>query len=63
MRPPKPIELIQWEEWVKAGPPQFCHNCDEYSGDGYCFIFKMKVPVEFAQSIGACNDWKQELPF
>jgi hypothetical protein len=62
-RPPKPPELVQWEEWITAGPPQFCHNCDHYSGTGQCFIFKMTVPVEFVNTKGQCDKWSQEVPF
>jgi hypothetical protein len=63
MRPSKPPELIEWEQWVRPAAPQFCHNCDHYSGDGYCYVFQMIPPADFANSKGACPNWEQMLPF
>lgn len=62
-RPPKPDFLVQYEEWTKAGPPQCCHTCDHYGGDGRCFIFKMEPPIEFVNSAGNCDSWSWEVPF
>lgn len=62
-RPPKPEFLVQYEEWMKAGPPPCCHNCDHYSADGRCFAFSMEPPAEFVNSYGKCEKWEQELPF
>ena len=62
-RPPKPDFLIQYEEWVRSGPPQCCHTCDHYGGNGQCFIFKIQPPAEFVTSQGQCESWSQEVPF
>ena len=62
-RPPKPDFLIQYEEWRQAGPPQCCHTCDHYGGNGQCFIFKIQPPAEFIDSQGQCESWSQEVPF
>lgn len=62
-RPPKPDFLVQYEEWLNAGPPQCCHNCDHYGPKGECFIFKMHPPLEFVNSQGQCDSWEHEVPF
>lgn len=62
-RPPKPEFLVQYEAWRDAGPPPCCHNCDHYSGEGRCFIFKIEPPIEFVNSYGKCDQWSQEIPF
>jgi len=62
-RPPKPEFLIQYEEWLKAGPPKCCHNCDSYSEQGHCLHFDMRPPEEFAATQDACPDWTFEIPF
>ena len=62
-RPPKPEFLVQYEEWISAGPPQCCHTCDHYGGNGQCFMFKIQPPAEFVNSQGQCESWSQEVPF
>ena len=62
-RPPKPEFLVEYEQWTKAGPPQCCHTCDHYSGEGRCLEFNMVPPAEFVNSFGRCDKWSQELPF
>lgn len=62
-RPPKPDFLVQYEEWVKNGPPQCCHTCDHFAGDGKCFAFNMYPPVDFVNSQGQCAAWSREVPF
>jgi len=62
-RPQKPEFLIQYEEWIKAGPPKCCHNCDSYSEQGHCLHFDMRPPEEFAATQDACPDWSLEIPF
>ena len=62
-RPPEPQFLIDYREWVKAGPPKCCHTCDEYSPDGKCFKFDMRPPDEFAATPDACDQWIDEIPF
>lgn len=62
-RPPEPEFLIQWREWMRAGPPRFCHTCEHYGVDGLCVVFFMKPPVDFAATVGECADWEMEIPF
>jgi hypothetical protein len=62
-RLPKPDFLMQYEEWINAGPPQCCHTCDHFSGNGKCFKFGMYPPVEFVNSQGQCAAWSSEVPF
>lgn len=63
MRPPKPEALIEHEEWLAKGPPQFCWNCDHYGADGSCYHFCMVPPEEFTKTEGGCPSWEQLLPF
>lgn len=62
-RPPKPDFLVQYEEWIKSGPPQCCHTCDHFAGDGKCFAFSMYPPVSFVNTQGQCAAWSMEVPF
>lgn len=62
-RQPKPDFLVQYEEWLRAGPPQCCHTCDHYSGEGICFAFEMEPPADFVNSVGQCESWSWEVPF
>lgn len=63
MRPPKPDFLTRYEEWLRLGPPQCCHTCDHYAGDGRCYHFNHYPPVEFVNSQGQCPSWSREIPF
>jgi hypothetical protein len=63
MRPDKPDFLIEYEKWVRAGPPQCCHTCDHFGGRGECFIFDTHPPAEFTNSQGQCKSWSYEVPF
>ena len=62
-RPPEPEFLVQWREWDRAGPPRCCHTCENYGHDGMCVEFFMKPPPEFAEAVGECPKWEQEVPF
>ena len=62
-RPPEPEFLIDYREWVKAGPPKCCFTCDEYDESGHCRKFEMRPPDEFAASVDACESWEPECPF
>lgn len=33
-RPPEPEFLVQWREWMRAGPPKCCHTCEHYDQFG-----------------------------
>lgn len=62
-RPQEPDFLIQWREWMRAGPPKCCHTCDEYSPDGNCLKFDMRPPEEFAATVDSCDQWLEVIPF
>lgn len=62
-RPPEPMEVKLYRQWLKEGPPVCCHTCDLYMGDGVCDKHKMSPPAEFAATMGACPDWIGEIPF
>ena len=61
-RPPEPGFLIQWREWMRAGPPKCCHTCEHYGADGLCVEFFMTPPPEFAGQVDACDKWEAECP-
>ena len=62
-RPSEPEFLIQWREWIKAGPPKCCWTCEHYGVDGLCVAFFMTPPEDFAASIDACDKWECEVSF
>jgi len=62
-RPPEPQFLIDYREWLKAGPPKCCHTCDHFNQSGKCLAFDMRPPDEFAASVDACESWEPECPF
>ena len=59
----EPEYLVQWREWYEAGPPRCCHTCENYGNDGLCVEFFMTPPPEFAEAVGECPSWMQEVPF
>lgn len=62
-RPKEPEYLVQWREWMRAGPPKCCHTCEHYSQNGECWQYKMTPPQAFADSVGECKDWIPSIPF
>jgi hypothetical protein len=62
-RPPEPQFLIDYREWMRAGPPKCCHTCDHFTQSGNCLAFDMQPPDEFAETVGECPRWIQEIPF
>jgi hypothetical protein len=62
-RPQEPEFIIQWREWLRAGPPKCCHTCEFYSVDGLCVEFFMTPPEDFAARIDACDKWMREVTF
>ena len=63
IRPKEPEYIVQWREWMRAGPPKCCHTCDHYLGNGTCHKHNMRPPDEFTQTIGACGDYECLIPF
>ncbi len=62
-RPPEPEFLIQWREWMHAGPPKCSHTCEFYDVNGTCVVFFMEPPEDFAATPSACSDWEGTIPF
>ena len=62
-RPPEPEFLIQWREWMRAGPPKCCPTREQYDHHGLCFEFNMTPPEDFAATLDACDKWEAECPF
>ena len=62
-RPPEPEFLIQWREWMRAGPPKCCFTCDHFNQSGHCLAFDMTPPDDFASTVDACEQWIMEIPF
>jgi hypothetical protein len=63
MRHAEPQFLIDYREWMKAGPPKCCHTCESYGVDGLCVTFFMTPPAEFAEAVDLCPSWEAECPF
>ena len=62
-RPQEPKFLVDYREWVKAGPPKCCHTCEHFGNDGLCVEFFMAPPAEFAEAVDLCLSWELEVPF
>lgn len=62
MRPPEPDILIKWRA-MRSTPPKCCHTCDNYDKEGKCVYHWANPPIEFANAIDACPDWREECPF
>ena len=61
-RPPEPEFLIQWREWMRAGPPKCCFTCDHFNQSGHCLAFDMTPPEDFASTVDACEQWEEVIP-
>lgn len=61
MRHPEPEFVRKWRE--HRGTPRCCHTCAFYTEGGMCEIFNSEPPIDFAQKEGACEKWKDEIPF
>lgn len=63
----RPKVLQQWDDECKAlreRMPRVCFNCfhlDEHAGR--CRLHDATPPTDFAETPGACPDWKDEVPF
>jgi len=62
-RPQEPEFLIQWREWVQAGPPKCCFTCEHFNQSGHCLVFDMTPPEDFAATVDGCDKWEAECPF
>lgn len=62
-RPPEPEFLIQWRDWMRAGPPKCCHTCDNFTAQGACIAFNMRPPDDFTSQLDVCPQWLEEIPF
>jgi hypothetical protein len=64
----RPDVLKQWDDECSAlreRMPRVCANCyhvDVLNGDT-CKIHEATPPPDFAETAGACPDWKDEVPF
>ncbi len=59
----EPDFVTDYKRWLAAGPPRCCHTCEHYGNDGLCTEFFMTPPAEFADTVGECPSWIQEVPF
>jgi hypothetical protein len=62
-RHPTPEFVTQYFEWLKAGPPKCCHTCEYYDKKGRCIEFNAEPDKDFAEAVGECDSWMQEIPF
>ena len=59
----EPDFVTDYKRWLAAGPPRCCHTCEHYGVDGLCVEFFMQPPPEFAEAVGECPKWEQEVQF
>jgi len=63
MKHKEPQFVTLWRDKIQDPTPQCCHTCDNYLDDGKCWEFDSLPPKEFAESIGVCDKWFEEIPF
>jgi hypothetical protein len=59
----EPDFVTDYKRWLAAGPPHCCHTCEHYGVDGLCVEFFMQPPPEFAEAVGECPKWEEEVQF
>ena len=63
----KPIALEIWEDEcaaLRAREPRVCFNCFNVTEQtGRCRVHGEVPPADFAETPGACPDWKDVVPF
>ena len=62
-KPAPPLAAAEWLRHMRAPAPKCCHTCDYYLSDGSCDKFGQVPPAEFTQTIGACDQWEDMIPF
>jgi hypothetical protein len=63
MRPMPPKALTDWKIAVSQTPPRCCHNCYNYTDQGFCKVFQQEPPAEFTQEVDQCQSWEYDVPF
>ena len=62
-KPAPPPAAAEWLKHMRAPTPRCCHTCDYYLSSGTCEKFGQVPPDEFTQTIGACDQWEDMIPF
>ena len=62
-KPAPPPAAAEWLRNMQAHPPRCCHTCYKYQDDGTCEQFGMRPPDEFTQTMNACDQWEDMIPF
>ena len=62
-KPAPPLPAAEWLRNMQAPAPRCCHTCYKYQDDGTCEQFKMRPPDEFTQTLSACDQWEDMIPF
>ena len=62
-KPTPPPAAAEWLRYMDLPPPRCCHTCYKYQDDGTCEQFNMRPPDEFTQTLNACDQWEDIIPF
>lgn len=62
-KPAPPPAAAEWLRNMQAHAPRCCHACYKYQDDGTCEQFGMRPPDEFTQTLNACDQWEDMIPF
>lgn len=63
LRHNEPEIVKKYRASIAEPVPKVCHTCEHYSPNGACELFNQKPPEDFAATVDACKDWREEIPF
>jgi len=62
-KPAPPPAAAEWLRYMDLPPPRCCHTCYKYQDNGVCEAFGQAPPDEFTQTLNACDQWEDIIPF
>jgi hypothetical protein len=62
-KPAPPPAAAEWLRYMDLPPPRCCHTCYQYTIAGNCIKFNQRPPDEFTQTLNACDQWEDSIPF
>lgn len=62
-KPAQPPAAAEWLRNMQVPAPRCCHTCYKYQDNGTCEQFGMRPPDEFTQTLDACDQWEDIIPF
>lgn len=62
-KPTPPESVTRWARDMRGPAPRCCHTCNYYDPEGRCRFFDQRPPDDFVGTLGACDEWEDEIPF